>query len=104
MGGLVIQIAPNTNRSKPQQPRNLGPTVRLELTVTLDCELLDGDLVDLPRIAAELASYLERRDEHIGMIAASEWALLVRKAKVRHDSDIIDVALPRGAGNARRRS
>jgi hypothetical protein len=65
--------------------------VRIQLDVTLDCELLDGELVDLPRIASELAGYLERRDEHIGMIAASEWALLVRRARVRHDADVLDV-------------
>jgi hypothetical protein len=88
----VIQITPHTNRPKAAR-RALGPTVRLELSVTLECELLDGELVDLPHIAAELASYMERRDEHIGMLAATDWAILVRKAKVRHASDVIDVAL-----------
>jgi len=86
----VIQISSNSHR--PRAPRRgLGPTVRIQLDVTLDCELLDGELVDLPRIASELAGYLERRDEHIGMIAASEWALLVRRARVRHDADVLDV-------------
>jgi len=88
----VIQITPQTSRPKPTR-RALGPTVRLELTVSLECELLEGELVDLPQIASELAAYLERRDEHIGMLAATDWAILVRKAKVRHDADVIDVAL-----------
>lgn len=90
----MIQISSGTHR--PKAPRKgLGPTVRIQLSVTLDCEVLDGELVDLPRIASELAGYLERRDEHIGMIAASEWALLVRRARVRHEADVIDVGVRR---------
>ena len=82
----MIQVSSGSGRPKVPS-KGLGPTVRIQLSVTLDCELLDGDVADLAAIAGELAGYLERRDEHIGMIAASEWALLVRRARVRCESE-----------------
>jgi hypothetical protein len=63
-------------------PGRLGPRVRLEMRLDLECELLEGGLPDLPRIVADLAEHIEQRHRGTGMLAAREWAVLVTKASV----------------------
>jgi hypothetical protein len=79
----MIQISKPSRARSGAATTDLGPRLSLTLSVTIDCELLEGDVADLERIVSELAGYLERRDQHIGMIAATDWALLVRGASVR---------------------
>jgi len=59
------------------------PRVRFGFEVVISCELLEGDVEDLAAIAEQFAAFLERRDDHIGLLAARDWALLADSVRVR---------------------